>query len=76
MKLLKRISLGCLVLAVALFLLVAVIAGIMMLAGPPEQRPEQATQSQAVETPRLPEARVGVVLRRAATRPGRSASTR
>jgi hypothetical protein len=56
MKLFKRISLGCLVLAVALFLLVAVSAGIMMLLGPPEQRPEHATQSQAVETPRLPEA--------------------
>lgn len=56
MKLFKRISLGCLVLVVAILLIVAVSAGIMMMLGPPEQRPEQTTQIQALETPRLPEA--------------------
>lgn len=56
MKILKRISLGCLVLLVALILVVAVSAGIMMSLGPPEQRPEHSTRSQAVETPQLPDA--------------------
>lgn len=56
MKYLKRISLGCLVLVLGLFILVALSAGIMMMLGPPEHRPEHTTQSQALETPALPEA--------------------
>jgi hypothetical protein len=56
MKILKRISLGCVVLAVALVVILAVTVGIMMWLGPPEQTPEQATRSQELETPGLPEA--------------------
>ena len=56
MKAIKNIFLGCVVLAVVAFTILAITAGVMVSLGPPNQHREEFARSQELDTPRLPPA--------------------
>lgn len=54
MKVVRRVLIGCLATIVLAVLVLAVVAGVMLSLGPPEQRPATSSAEQAVDVPRLP----------------------